>query len=121
MDGGNRATGSDGNGEDRFAALAESLSAEPAVTAPGAAEGRRVFGSSALKVGGSIFAMVTGGQVVVKLPADQVTALVADGTCAPFGAGKGRPMREWAVVSDPAADDRLARAALDFVGRARRS
>jgi hypothetical protein len=116
MDGGNGAV--DG-GEERFAALVEALASEPEVTAPETAGGRRTFGSTALTVRGAIFAMLAGGQVVLKLPADQVTALVADGTCAPFDAGKGRPMREWAVVTDPAADDPLARAALDFVRRGR--
>jgi hypothetical protein len=102
------------DGEERFAELVSALSGQPGVSPPDASGGRR-FGSTALKVGGSIFAMLTRGDVVVKLPAERVTALVADGTCAPFDSGKGRPMREWAVVVDPAADEGLARAALAFV------
>jgi hypothetical protein len=104
------------DGAERFAALVERLSARPGVTPPDESGGRK-FGSTALKVGGSIFAMLTHGDVVVKLPADRVTALVADGTCAPFDSGKGRPMREWAVVVNPAADAALAEEALAFVRR----
>ena len=98
----------------RFAALAEEFAGRPGVDMP---EARRGFGSDALKVNGSIFAMVTGGQLVVKLPRDRVEALIASGTGSPFGAGKGRPMQEWVTVT---ADDEtwraLASEALDFVG-----
>jgi hypothetical protein len=71
-----------------------------------------------LKVNGSIFAMVTGGSLVVKLPRHRVEALIADGTGAPFESGRGRPMKEWLSVT---ADDHatwlaLSREALDFVG-----
>ena len=101
--------------EERFAALVETLSGEPGVTPPDAAGGRR-FGASALKVNGSIFAMLVQGALVLKLPKERVDGLVADGTCAPFDSGKGRPMREWATVNDPASDLALAREALEFVG-----
>src|SRR4051812_10561940 len=76
------------DGEGRFAALVETLSGEPGVTPPDGSRGRR-FGSFALTVSGSIFAMLSGGDVVLKLRAARVTALVADGRCAPFDAGKG--------------------------------
>jgi len=102
------------NGEERLEKLVEAFSGEPGVSPPDDAGGRR-FGSTALKVDGSIFAMLTRGDVVVKLPADRVAALVTEGTCAPFDSGRGRPMREWAVVVDPAADHGLAREALAFV------
>ena len=72
-----------------------------------------------LTVDGSIFAMLTRGELVVKLPAVRVTELVANGNGMPFTAGKDRPMREWVVVKG---EDRqewleLAREALRFVGR----
>ena len=78
---------------------------------------RRRFGSDALEVNGTIFAMVTGGRLIVKLSRDQVESLIASGTGAPFNAGKGRPMKEWLTVVD---DDQetwlmLAHEALDFV------
>ena len=102
--------------EERFAALVQELAAQPDVEAPGESSRRR-FGSDALKVNGSIFAMVTGGRLVVKLPRDRVDALIGDGTGAPFDNGKGRPMKEWLTVVDE--DDQtwvaLSREALDFV------
>jgi TfoX N-terminal domain len=107
-------------GEARFAALVEHFADRPRVTPPGAA-GRRGFGSSALKVDGSIFAMLQDGRLVVKLPRERVSALVASGTGEPFSAGKGRPMKEWVAVPD--GDDALwrtlAEEALTFVGRTR--
>lgn len=102
--------------EERFAALVEEFAGSPGVELPGES-GRRTFGSETLKVNGSIFAMLTGGGLVVKLPRDRVAALIDSGTGAPFDAGKGRPMKEWLTVVD---DDEgiwlaLAREAMDFV------
>ena len=101
--------------EKRFAALVQELAAQPDVEAPGKSSRRR-FGSDALKVNGSIFAMVTGGRVVLKLPRERVESLISDGTCAPFDSGNGRPMKEWvAVAVDEEAAAALAREALNFV------
>jgi hypothetical protein len=61
--------------------------------------GRKGFGSSALRVNTKIFAMIDSqGEFVVKLPKARVTALVAEADCAYFDAGKGKPMKEWLVV-----------------------
>jgi TfoX/Sxy family transcriptional regulator of competence genes len=108
--------------EERFAALVETFAGFPDVQVPGES-GRRTFGSDALKVNGSIFAMLTGGRLVVKLPRHRVDALIGSGIGAPFDAGKGRPMKDWLTVTDD--DDEtwvtLAREAMDFVrGRPRR-
>jgi hypothetical protein len=104
-------------GDALFAALVEQLADRPGVTRP--EPGRRAFGASALKVDGSIFAMLHGERLVVKLPRQRVSALVDAGTGAPFDSGKGRPMKEW--VGIPAGDDglwrTLAEEALEFVGR----
>jgi hypothetical protein len=102
--------------EERFAALAETFAGEPGVELPGGS-GRGAFGARTLKSGGSIFAMLAGGRLVVKLPASRVAALIADGTGLPFDAGKGKPMKEWlTVVSDDGpAWVALAGEALDFV------
>ena len=102
--------------EARFEAVVDAFRDVPGVTVPDPS-GRRAFGSSALKVNGSIFAMLTGGRLVVKLPRDRVQALIADGTGGPFDSGKGRPMKEWLGVLAEDEDTwlRLTREALDFV------
>jgi hypothetical protein len=104
--------------EDRFAALVEAFAGEPGVTLPHES-GSRGFGSSALKVNSSIFAMLTRGQLIVKLPRERVSASIRAGIGDPFDAGKGTPMKEWLTVLG---DDQktwlaLAREALNFVGR----
>ena len=65
---------------------------------PEQGRGRR-FGSSALKVDASIFAMVTRDHLVVKLPRTRVFELIAAGTGAPFTGGKTAPMKEWLIVT----------------------
>lgn len=105
--------------DERFAAIVAALGDRPGVTRPGAlsASGRG-FGSSALRVNGRIFAMVSGGHLVLKLPAERVAALIAAGTGGTFDAGKGRPMKEWVSIS-PAKHRRwlaLAIEALEFAG-----
>ncbi len=102
-----------------FEGLVEVLAGEPGVTPPHASPARG-FGSDALKVHGSIFAMVVYGQLVVKLPASRVRELIDDGTAGAFTAGKSRPLREWVSVpvEQYAAWELLAREALEFVGSA---
>ncbi len=111
----------DDGAEARYAWLVDTLTGFPEVG--GFDErGRRGFGSSALKVNGTIFAMLAAGRLVVKLPRERVSALILDGAGAPFTAGKATPMNEWLTVT--AADDQtwlsLAREALDFVVAATR-
>jgi TfoX/Sxy family transcriptional regulator of competence genes len=100
----------------RFARLVDELAGQPGVEPPGG-PGQRGFGSDALKVNGTIFAMVSHGRLVVKLPRDRVAALIKDATGAGFDAGKGRPMKEWlTVLTDDEATWRwLAAEALAFV------
>ena len=102
--------------ERQFADLAEHFAGEEGVELPREGGPRR-FGSDALTVHGSIFAMLTRGELVVKLPAARVAELVASGNGLPFMAGKGRSMREWVVVAvdDPLQWHELAREALAFV------
>ena len=76
---------------------------------------RRGFGANALQANGRIFAMVSGGRVVLKLPEPRVAELLASGAGTPFDAGKGRPMKEWVAIPD-VADDAL----LELAEEARR-
>jgi hypothetical protein len=104
----------DGTRESRFEALTAELVGEPGVTPPG--EGG--FGAGALMVDGRIFAMLSGGTLVVKLPRARVDELVADDAGTRFEPGTGRVMREWlalAAGSDDARWHALAREALAFV------
>jgi TfoX/Sxy family transcriptional regulator of competence genes len=102
--------------EERFDVLVEEFASTPGVTPPGHG-GSRGFGSSGLKVNGSIFAMLTRSQLVVKLPRVRVDELIGSGVGDPFTAGKSRPMKEWlAVVGDDEQTWRsLANEALAFV------
>lgn len=81
--------------DDGFAPIVEALSVRKGVTL---GSGRRGFGSDALQIEGHIFAMARAGGLVLKLPAERVAELIAGGDGAAFGAGKGRPMREWVVI-----------------------
>ena len=103
---------------DEFDRLVNHFADEPGVMGPTSDGGHR-FGSTALKVNGSIFAMLTGGQLVVKLPARRVTELIDAGIGQSFSVGKAAPMKEWlAVVTNDAAVWReLAAEALEFGAR----
>ncbi|MEO7117346.1 MAG: hypothetical protein ABIZ34_00070 [Candidatus Limnocylindrales bacterium] len=71
---------------------------------------RRAFGSTSLKTGGKIFAMLVKGRLVVKLPAKRVDELVATGLGEAFDAGHGRAQREWVSVTLDASDHWLGMA-----------
>ncbi|MGH3429177.1 MAG: hypothetical protein ACRDQZ_16685, partial [Mycobacteriales bacterium] len=87
--------------DQRFGRLVDTFVHCPGVTTPGE-PGHRGFGSDALKINGSILAMLAGGRLVVKLSPDRVQALIHDGTGIPFTAGKRSPMRQWLTVIDDA-------------------
>ena len=76
------------------------------------------FGSNAIKINKSIFAMLVNDRLVVKLPAGRVAELISSGDGLPFDAGKGKPMKEWVglTVDDDACRDLIAEA-MRFVGR----
>ena len=79
----------------------------------------RGFGSSALKVGGKMFATLSSsGALVVKLPRQRVDTLVAAGEGRPFEPGPGRVMQEWLEVGVASDQDwvSLAEEAMAFVG-----
>ena len=109
--------------EARYAAIAEALRDHPGVTfgadEPGA---KHRFGASELKIGGKIFAMLTQGRLVVKLPKSRVDALVASGDGERFDPRRdGRLMKEWLTLDSTSREDWLALAqeAMDFVGSTR--
>jgi hypothetical protein len=98
-----------------FESLCEEYAAVSGVTVP---EGGSGFGSNAIKINKSIFAMLVNDRLVVKLPAVRVAELVSSGDGLPFDAGKGRPMKEWvALTVDAAACREVVAEALAFVGR----
>lgn len=103
--------------DEQFAHLAQYFAGTEGVTLPGEIP-TRGFGSDALRVGGSIFAMYVRGNLVVKLPGDRVDALLAGGQAERFCANRGRPLKEWAVIltDNLAAWIDLAEEALRFVG-----
>lgn len=109
-----------GTPEERYAALVAALISSPGVTH--AAEdrlARKSFGATELKVKGKIFAMLSNGRLVVKVPKERVDALVATGQGERFDPRRdGRLMKEWVVI-DPAARVEwlpLAQEAMAFVG-----
>src|SRR4029077_1142308 len=100
--------------EERFRDLVDELARRDGVSLGSA---RRGFGSGALQVDGRIFAMVSQGRLVLKLPASRVADLLASGEGMAFDAGKGRPMKEWVAIADGTREHWLALAgeALAFV------
>jgi TfoX/Sxy family transcriptional regulator of competence genes len=72
-----------------FDEVADRLLAEDPELTPG-----RMFSAEGLKTAGRFFAMVSKGDLVVKLPEDRVDELVAAEGGAPFEVG-ARRMREW--------------------------
>ena len=105
--------------EDRYAAIGEALLGTAGVSL--GTPGKRGFGQSALQVGGKIFAMLSQGTLVVKLPRQRVDAIVAAGHGARFDPGHGRLMKEWVAIGPDCTEDwlSLAREAMGFVDATR--
>ncbi len=100
--------------EDRYAEVGRAFLGQPGVTQEGSG-----FGSSALKVGGRIFAMLSSkGAFVVKLPLRRVDELVSSGDGDRYDPGHGRLMKEWVALRPSSSLDwvSLAREAMAFVG-----
>ena len=103
---------SPGSVQEAFAGIADALTREDGVE-PGTG-----FGTNpGLRVGGKIFAMLLGEELVVKLPADRCAALAAGEGARPFEIGT-RVTREWVAIEAGGPHDwpALAREALAFVG-----
>lgn len=63
-----------------------------------AVEQTRMMGSDGLKTGGKFFAMVSRGELVVKLPRERVEELVEAEAGHRFDPGHGRLMKEWVAL-----------------------
>lgn len=83
--------------ESRYAGLVRTFVADRGVTH--VTEGKGFGSSGQLKVDGRIFAMLVRDALVLKLPGSRVDELVAARHGIRFDAGKGKPMREWFVLS----------------------
>src|SRR5215467_7216182 len=78
--------------------------------------GRMFSSNSVLNVNGKIFAMLTKGNLVVKLPKARVDEMVGCGHGTHFDPGHGRLMKEWVVVGSGKLDwIELAREAHRYV------
>jgi hypothetical protein len=108
--------------EEGFAVIVKALGDKPGVRRPDepSASAHR-FGASALRVHGRIFAMITSGRLVLKLPAQRVAELVGSGDGSRFDAGRGQQMKEWISLepTQQAGWLALASEALEFVASKR--
>ena len=97
-----------------FAKVVKAFAKDPHITPPGDGKG---FGSSALKINGKIFAMMSSrDKFVVKLPKERVAELVKAGNGRQFSPGPGRVMKEWLEVKAAKSPwSTLAKEARDFV------
>ena len=104
--------------EQRYAALVEQMQTRSGVTHGAGPGSRGRFGSNGLKVGGKLFAMLSHGSLVLKLPRQRVDALVDSGDGVRFDPRRdGRVMKEWLVLIPDSHQDweSLATEAMAFV------
>jgi hypothetical protein len=88
-------------GPDRANTVFADIVAEE-LTGPGVTF-ERVLRNEGLKVDGKLYAFVSRGRLVVKLPADRCRELVTDGRAEVFEPSPGRRMREWVAFPAPGA------------------
>lgn len=100
--------------EERYSKLAKSLLKHEGVTLP---KDRKGFGSSALWIGGKIFAFLSSkGELIVKLPRDRVDELVASGNGARCDLGRGA-MKEWIALNEKSNWLNAARESMGYVSK----
>ena len=88
--------------EESYRAVVEELKADPEVSET------LMMGMPSLKRGKKMFGGLRGDELVVKLGRERVDELIAAGRAREFDpSGAGRPMKDWALVSEPT-DDWLA-------------
>jgi hypothetical protein len=107
--------------EDRYAAIVAALRHNPGVTHAADLPQAKRFGSTELRIDNKIFAILSKGKLVVKLPRQRVDALVASGDGERYDPGHGRLMKEWLAVAPASGLEwlPLAREALAFVAAKR--
>jgi hypothetical protein len=99
--------------QERYAGLVKFFLSKPRVTQEG-----KGFGSESLRIGGSIFALLSSrGEFVVKLPRHRVDELIESGDGHRFDPGHGRLMKEWLALRPNSTKDwkALATEAKEFV------
>jgi hypothetical protein len=75
------------------------LCADPAV------QETKMMGMRSVKLGGKLFCGEWEDALVVKVGRERVDELIAAGRASPFDpSGRGRPMKDWALVGEPAGD-----------------
>ncbi len=77
----------------------------------------RALANLGLMTGGKLFAFIKDGDLVLKLPAARIDAVIVSHEARRFERGQGTPMKEWIVVPAAASADwpGLTREACDFV------
>lgn len=83
------------HGEKTFAKLV-SYYATPRTEYP--VERAMLFGFDCLRINGKVFAKLHNGHIVMKLPANRITALLESGQASSYGF-RGRLMKEWGVIA----------------------
>jgi TfoX/Sxy family transcriptional regulator of competence genes len=78
---------------DQLAPIAAAFAGNASVT-----QGK-MFGSTALKVDGKVFAMVVKGKFVVKLPTTRIAVLIQEVGAENFDPGHGKLMKEWVALN----------------------
>lgn len=108
--------GTQGDAKQKFAEVVKAFSHNQDVTSGGG----KGFGSGALKVKGTIFAMISlKNEFVLKLSKNRVDALAASGAGKRFEPRPGRSMKEWIVLPEAADWPQFAREACEFVRRSK--
>ena len=88
--------------EESYREVVDELKADPEVSET------LMMGRPSLKRGKKMFGGLRGDELVLKLGRERVNELIAAGRARPFDpSGAGRPMKDWALIGEPA-DDWLA-------------
>jgi TfoX/Sxy family transcriptional regulator of competence genes len=82
--------------------------------------GRMFSSENVLSVNGKIFAMLTKGKFVVKLPKERADELVSRKVAVNWGPGTRRVMKEWVTVESKTFWVKIAEEAYQFVRQGKR-